>query len=85
VRTNTGDHRPTKEQIPPRVRKRIRDQNRLDVVLYDEATEQFNANVEAISGFEEDVRQFQRTTTTISAMGSFFVKPYRYTKELLIS
>ncbi len=85
VRTNTGDHRPTKEEIPPKVRKRIRDQNRLDVVLYDEATEQFNANVESISGFEKEVGQFQRTTTTISTIGSFFVKPYRYTKELLFS
>ncbi|MCS3678766.1 hypothetical protein GGP72_003044 [Salinibacter ruber] len=85
VRTNTSSDRPTKEEIPPKVRKRIRDQNRLDVVLYDEATEQFNANVEAISGFEKEVGQFQRTTTTISTIGSFFVKPYQYTKELLFS
>ncbi len=56
-RTNTGYGQPTKEEVPPRIRKLIRNQNRLDPQLYEEATKLSKVAVKAISGFEE-VRQF---------------------------
>jgi len=46
VRINSNDERPSKEDIPVRVRERIREQNRLDLQLYEEATKRFQENIE---------------------------------------
>lgn len=85
VRTNTSHNRPSKEDIPPSVLKRIRDQNRLDIQLYEEATEQLQENLAASSNFREEVRWFQRKTGMLSAVGTLVTGPYWYIKTVLSS
>lgn len=83
VRINTSRDRPSKEDIPPEVRGRIRNQNRLDIQLYEEAEEQFQVNLADIPGFKEEVRRFQKKTAMLSAIGTTITVPYRYAKSFL--
>jgi hypothetical protein len=85
VRTNTGHDRPSKEEIPPRVRERIREQNRLDIQLYEMAAEQFDEKVGGAPNFQKEVHQFQQKKTALSAIGSLFASPYRHMSSLLSS
>ncbi|MCS3685487.1 hypothetical protein [Salinibacter ruber] len=83
VRTNTGGSRPSKSEIDPEVRDRIRAQNRLDLQLYEYATERFKKTISSFPEFDEEVRRFQKKTAALSKVGSLLTTPYRYLKAAL--
>jgi len=79
-KTSTGEREP----ISDAVRERIKEQNSLDVRLYEYARQRFNAMVaEEGPGFQEDVRTFKQRNRLVDAAFSLPLWLYRRGRRLL--
>ena len=83
VRSNTTRKRPSKEEVDPDVRARIREQNQLDLRIYDHVQQRTEEMILADPILDEELTRFESKVAALSTVRTPLVNLYRILRPIL--
>ena len=85
IRTNTNRERPSRSTLDSRVVEQIKEQNQLDIRLYEWAKEEFHARIDRQEKLESDLARYRNLNSALGIVGAPILTLYQTTRALLDS